>query len=654
MKPGTRWIDPDALLRTWDIFAKTGLIAPELDPLVAMSWRRCAPRLNPNHALAWQYVSDAVLPLVLKQHDALITVARPLMEDTYQCLEGVRTALILADNTGCILEMHGDFEALSAISEAGGTQGAYLSESHIGTNAFALALEQSLPAMVVGAEHFVNRLHEICTSAAPVYDPNGAPVGVIGFVERLRNYDPRSLGIAAALARAIENQLNTELFLRETHARTAEMNATLDAMSEAMIAWDASGLITHMNAPAGELLGVPPVMAMGHRVDELPRFPTLFLEAMRLDAPARSITDLEAQIGERMCLANFRVIPGGAARAFVVTIRPLEQVRRWVNLFIGSQAGLTLADLPRRLLMTPRLQKQAQTAASADGCALITGEVGVGKNPLARAIHNTGPRASAPFVIVNCRALLSRLALMELLGVEGRQASRFELAERGTLLFEGIEDLPLEAQSALSQVIESGEVIRLNGNRVIPVDVRIIATSHANLSELVERGAFNADLFFRLRSFVFHLPALREQPGEIPELARRILAELGRDATPRRLSEAALAALVAYPWPGNVRELESVIEQALSNCEGDEILAEHLPEAVRWPRAKVPNKAVTEPVRSIAEAERAAILAAGRAARGNLGRAAQFLGIGRTTLWRRMKELGLRAEDFEVGLELGG
>ncbi|MFZ1792635.1 MAG: sigma 54-interacting transcriptional regulator [Anaerolineae bacterium] len=650
MKPGTRWIDPKGLQVAWKTFTASGLIAPDLDPLVAMSWRRCAPRVNPHHGLAWQYVSNTVLPLVLKQHDALITVARPLMEDTYQCLEGVRTALVLADSTACVLEMQGDFEALSAISEAGGTQGAYLSESHIGTNAFALALEQSLPAMVVGAEHFVTRLHEVCTFAAPVYDPTGAPVGVIGFVERLRNYNPRSLGTAAALARAIENQLNTELFLRETHARTAEMNATLDAMSEAMIAWNDSGFISHMNAPAGELLGVPPVMAMGHRVDELPRFPALFLEAMRADVHSRSITDLEVQIGERMCLANFRVISSGAAHAFVVTIRPLEQVRRWVNQFIGSQAGLTLADLPRRLLMTPRLQKQAQSAASADGCALITGEVGVGKNPLARAIHNTGPRASAPFVIVNCRALLSRLALMELLGVEGRQVSRFELAERGTLLFEGIEDLPLEAQSALSQVIESGEVIRLNGNRIIPVDVRIIATSHADLSELVERGAFNAELFFRLRAFVFHLPALREQPAEIPELVRRIVADLGRDRTPRRVSEAALAVLRAYPWPGNVREMESVIEQALSNCDCDEILPEHLPEAVRSPQAKVPNKAVTEPVRSIAEAERVAILTAGRAARGNLGRAAQLLGIGRTTLWRRMKELGLRVDDFEAGL----
>lgn len=623
-----------------------GDIAPDVDPLVAMSWRRCAPRVNPHHTLAWQYVSDSVLPLVLKQHNALITVARPLMEDTCQCLEGVQTALLLADSTGCVLEMQGDFEVLSAISEAGATQGAYLSESHIGTNGFALALEQSLPAMVVGAEHFVTRLHNICSSAAPVYDPNGAPVGVIGLVERLKDYDARSLGIATALARAIENQLNTELFLRETNARAAELNATLDAMSEAMIAWDSEDRITHMNAPAGELLGVSPVMAMGHRVSELGGIPAQLAKAMQSDPATRPITDMEVQIGERMCLANFRAIGNPQARAYVATIRPLEQVRRWVNQFIGSQAGLTLADLPRRLVMTPRLQKQAQTAANADGCALIIGEVGVGKNPLARAIHNTGPRASAPFVIVNCRALLSKLALMELLGVEGRQVSRFELADHGTLLFEGIEDLPMDAQSALSQVIESGEVIRLNGNRVIPVDVRVIATTQVDLGKLVEQGAFNADLFYRLRSFVFYLPSLRDQPHEIPGLIEHILGSSPRGKTLADIHPSAMRALCAYPWPGNVRELESVIDQALSNCDCDSVLLEHLPDAVRLPRAKVPNRAATEPVRSFSEVERVAILAAGRAAQGHLGRAALLLGIGRTTLWRRMKEMGLRVEDF--------
>jgi transcriptional activator for dhaKLM operon len=130
-------------------------------------------------------------------------------------------------------------------------------------------------------------------------------------------------------------------------------------------------------------------------------------------------------------------------------------------------------------------------------------------------------------------------------------------------------------------------------------------------------------------------------------LIAHVLAASAPQGAPLTVHPSALKALCAYPWPGNVRELEAVIDQCIANCDGPQILLEHLPDAVRAPRAKVPNRPATEPVRSFSEAERAAILAAGRAAHGNLSRAAQLLGIGRTTLWRRMREMELKVEDFE-------
>jgi transcriptional activator for dhaKLM operon len=275
---------------------------------------------------------------------------------------------------------------------------------------------------------------------------------------------------------------------------------------------------------------------------------------------------------------------------------------------------------------------------------------------LARAIHNSGRRAGGPFLAINCRAIPHGLVLGEFLGFEAGafntgpatgQPSKFELAHGGTLFLEEIEALPLEMQAALLRVIEAGDVIRLGGTRVIPVDTRVIAASTADLDALVAEGAFRADLLLRLSSFVIATLPLREQPAEVPLLIARLQdkrsAQLGPSLT---LVPAAHAALCAYPWPGNVRELETVMERAAALCEGQPIQFDHLPAVVRQRRAVVKHRPTTEPVRSLAEAEQAAIVAAGRAAHGNLTQAAQFLGIGRTTLWRKLKALGLRSADL--------
>jgi transcriptional activator for dhaKLM operon len=303
-----------------------------------------------------------------------------------------------------------------------------------------------------------------------------------------------------------------------------------------------------------------------------------------------------------------------------------------------------------------RLRKQALAAADAKACVLLVGEAGTGKQLLARAIHNSGRWAAGPFLAVNCRAIPHELALGEFLGYEAGafnsgpssgQPSKFELAHGGTLFLEEIEALPLETQAALLRVIELGDVIRLGGTRVIPIDTRIIVSTPCQLDSLIAEGAFRSDLLLRLSSFVINTVPLRERQEDIPMLVDRLLEKLSvQVGQPLAMTAAAKTALCHYPWPGNVRELESVMERAALVCEGQPIAPEHLPMTVRQRRVITAGRPVTEPVRTLAEAEQAAILTAGRAAKGNLTQAAQFLGIGRTTLWRKMKELGITVEDF--------
>jgi transcriptional regulator with PAS, ATPase and Fis domain len=333
-------------------------------------------------------------------------------------------------------------------------------------------------------------------------------------------------------------------------------------------------------------------------------------------------------------------------------------VRKLVTRLVGAQARLTLDDMVGGGPAARRVRRQALAAAGAKACVLVLGESGTGKNSLARAIHNSGPRASGPFLSINCRAIPRELVLGDFLGFEAGsfnsgpstgQPSKFELAQGGTLFLEEVEALPFDMQAALLRVIEARDVIRLGGTRVIPVDARVIASSAVDLEAGVAEGTFRADLLYRLSSFVITIPPLRERPEDIPLVVDRLLARLNT-----QLGQTLTAApethklLSAYPWPGNVRELESALERAALVCDGHPIRPEHLPAAIRHRRAMTPGKSQTEPVRSLKETERQAILVAGRAARGNLTQTADFLGIGRTTLWRKIKELGLSPEDFRT------
>jgi transcriptional activator for dhaKLM operon len=646
-------IDLSCIKETWTHFINTGKVLPEMDPLITASWLRSAPRLNPVSPPQWTYLSDDVLPLTLNQHASLRRIARPLMEDIHQFIEGSGAMLILSDSTNCVLELLGDTDIMGYADTLGLRQGAFLDESRLGTNALAVALIEGCPAYVVGPEHFLTCFHTLSTAAAPIFEPEGHPVGVIGLLEIVSQCNPQSPGVVLAAAKAIENQLQADLFIWEANTQASELNATMDAISEGVLTWTGQGVIMHLNNQAGQLLGLAPATVVGRPLAE---YITLPEGLARAAARGEELSDVETSLGvngaQQACLVSLRII----CNLYIATLRRIEQVHQLVTRLVGAQARLTLDDMVGHGPAARRVRRQALAAANAKACVLLVGESGTGKNILARAIHNSGQRAGGPFLAINCRAIPRELMLGEFLGFEAGafnsgpstgQPSKFEIAHGGTLFLEEIEALPLEMQAALLRVIEMNDVIRLGGTRVIPVDTRIIASTGAPLEACVAEGTFRADLLLRLSSFVINTLPLRELPEDIPILVDRLLEKLsvqiGQTLT---VAPTVKTILAAYPWPGNVREMESVMERAALLCDGHPIQPEHLPAVVRQRRVMAKGKPITEAVRSLAEAEQLAILTAGRAAHGNLTQAAQFLGIGRTTLWRKMKELGLSVEDF--------
>jgi DNA-binding NtrC family response regulator len=266
-------------------------------------------------------------------------------------------------------------------------------------------------------------------------------------------------------------------------------------------------------------------------------------------------------------------------------------------------------------------------------------------------------------VAVNCAAISRELVESELFGHEkgaftgadARRQGRFEAAEGGTIFLDEIGDMPPETQAKVLRVLEERSFERVGGTKPIQVDVRVVAATHRNLEEEVAKGAFREDLYYRLKVVEIELPPLRERTGDVPALAVRFLEEvnerLGRDK--QRIGEAALARLVRHPWPGNVRELRNVIEQAAVLGAGAEIGETDLhlngaaPSAAATPSPESDAATFSEAKkRTVEEFERAYLLRALRATGGNISRAAESIGMVRQSLQQKIRELGLRSEDW--------
>ncbi len=291
--------------------------------------------------------------------------------------------------------------------------------------------------------------------------------------------------------------------------------------------------------------------------------------------------------------------------------------------------------------------------APTDVTVLLTGESGTGKELIARAIHANSKRASRPFVPVNCAAISETLLDSELFGhakgaftgaVKLRQGL-FEEAGGGTFFFDEIAETTPAFQAKLLRVIQEHEIRRVGDNAFIKVDVRVIAATNQDLKQAIAEKRFREDLFYRLNVVPLTAPPLRERREDVPLLAQHFLTRFNqRNGTRRTLTQGALEKMVAYDFPGNVRELENIIEQAAALVHGEEIEAEDVFIEPRTQPATPAEGGIRSLAQEVDEAEKRAIEASVQRNDGQLERVARELDVSTTTLWRKMKRLGLRKE----------
>jgi transcriptional regulator with PAS, ATPase and Fis domain len=448
----------------------------------------------------------------------------------------------------------------------------------------------------------------------------------------------------------------------------ALLDAFVDNPYECSIVIDKNGIIRFMSRYNIELYGLKsPEDALGKHITEVNKNTKLH----------ETLVTGIAEIGEAYTVGNRqqiiariplrdregKIIGVLAKRMFnkTETIKLLSQkleiVEGQLNYYHKEVTNLTGQSfrIVGNSALIHEVMNSALQSAKSDASVLISGESGTGKEACAFFIHSQSKRADDHYIKVNCAAIPTELIESELFGYEGGaftgaksggKPGKFELANKGTILLDEIGDMPLNMQAKLLRVLQEREIERVGGTKPIKVDFRLISSTNKDLQDMIKKGTFRMDLFYRLNIFHIVTPSLRSIPEDIPEITSFLMNELSQkeNIPVKMISKEAMTALQRYPWPGNVRELRNVVERAMIIAEGPEIQSRHLHSRITEFGKKssdIPQTHLTSLRDAAAEAEKKVIIEAINAVGGNKSRAAKILGVHRTVLYQKIKRYGI-------------
>ncbi|VBB06686.1 Hypothetical protein LUCI_1922 [Lucifera butyrica] len=495
--------------------------------------------------------------------------------------------------------------------------------------------------------------HGHCSENAEVASPikvEGKTIGVIGLIsfdaeqaKRLLDNKESLLRYLEKMSELIAGKLVENYQSRQQEVLTNQLITVLNLLNDGILVVDEQKMITNYNKVAKKILAIPDKQKL--LLKDLLDSDNLW-KAVAQNGNFSGQVSGKRTLGKLFCDA-FAINTQGKPEGAVIVLKDVQQVKKIVKdatvSGIETDFSQILGD-SRRML---ELREVAYRVAQSSSTLLIQGESGTGKELFARAIHQSSKRKNHAFIAINCGAIPENLLESELFGYEegaftgaqrGGKLGKFELAHLGTVFLDEIGDMPLHLQVKLLRVLQERRVERIGSTRSIPIDVRVIAATHRDLEQLVATGEFREDLYYRLHVIPLSIPPLRERKEDIPLLARsfadyysRLIAKENVAITPE-----AIQVLMNYTWPGNVRELGNVIEYSVTMTTGNTITADTLPRRIRT-QAPLPARVQSL---NLAELERDAIAKALEIASstGNKDEAAKMLGIGRATLYRKIKE----------------
>lgn len=683
-------------LRTSGHADPVGLMDPAL---IASSHQRCTGfGLRASDIPDFGKISKPELAERLEINRALYSHALPVMESLYEQISNTHNMVILTDLDGMILHALGDDDFLEKADRVALSPGVSWAEQHKGTNAVGTALHERRPIVVNGPEHYLRANHFLTCSCAPILDPHGQVIGALDVSGDHRGFHRHTLALVNMSAQMIGNQLFAEAFPEGVRIHFHSRAEFIGTIVEGIVAFTTTGRLLSANRSAqfqlgmsikalqahtfSSLFGLPMSSLLEHYRSANPGLLSLTLASgatLRARAEFRTPSFMFASMGwtgGSVSAAAPSDTGPGASTPFAATQpmppEPLEAARSRSGPEVATLKCLNTGDrqVAQALQMVSKVRGK-------DIPILILGETGTGKELLAKAIHNDSQRSHSNFVAVNCASIPENLIESELFGYQegaftgARKkggVGKIAQANGGTLFLDEIGDMPLSLQARLLRVLQDRLVTPLGSSKSIPVDIAVVCATNRNLREMITRGEFRDDLYYRLSGLVVRLPALRLR-SDLPVLLHKILGAESLSAGVVYTMDAEVQALMhQYSWPGNIRQLANVLRTACVMADEDGVIRlEHLPEELleemqmsalsaepAWSAAPMPATAaavsVVPPIivadkpamptdMKLEDLQIAAMAAALEQHNGNLSSAARALGVSRNTLYRKLEHL---------------
>jgi len=493
----------------------------------------------------------------------------------------------------------------------------------------------------------------IC-SAAPIHDINKELIGVIDIIGHKSMVHDHTLSLAIVAAKAIENKIESfniqnKLFDAQQYAFSMMNNLSYGVFAIDMhdyIHWVNDTACRSINIRRKELLDIP----ISSIFKNWKKVKHIVLKELNFIDEELSFQNIE-NTGKYLFNAYPIKTKENEILGFLLTFRPFERALRLVKKLTGMNGRFYFDDIIAKSASMKKLVSFAKIVARSPSTILITGESGTGKEVFAQSIHNESERKDAGFVAINCGAISSNLIESELFGYDdgaftgakkGGRLGKFELANRGTLFLDEIGEMEMEMQVKLLRVLQEGVVNRVGSDVYTPVDVRIIAATNKNLEEEVKNGRFRLDLFYRLNVININIPSLKTRKDDIMPLANLFLQKksIKLNKPIPELSESIKNDMLKYNWPGNTRELENFIEKVIL-FDGDVEIKPGFQSEINTESA-ICHKSDEQPLQPLSEIEKNAIINTIVALKGNLSNVSKTLGIGRNTLYSKIKKYNIQ------------
>jgi transcriptional regulator of acetoin/glycerol metabolism len=628
------------------------------DQIIKQSWQRCQRLgLDPSGKPSLQRLSQSDQLVLDEQYSNLIQTTGTEVLPYYQnILANTECLIVLADNHGHALNSWGDKRFIGSSHRASFAKGVDWREQNNGTNAIGTALVSGEAVQVLRDDHYLKANRFMIGSAAPIFDANRMLLGVLDISSDAYLPQAHTLGLVKLMSQSIENRLIINKFSHEHFLLTFNSNLdNLDSQWSGLVVFNEHGTIISANRRAELLLCYD--LALVNITDIFDRsLPEL------KNSPEQIPITLRA-LGKYQMHGLVKRPPQSAIEA--VDFRQQTPAKPSINMPKTDYIQLEQFSFGDQKI--GRCIDQAQRMIDKDIPILIHGETGVGKEEFVKGLHHYSQRKNKPLVAVNCAAIPSELVESELFGYEkgaftgasSKGAIGFiRKAHQGTLFLDEIGDMPLKVQSRLLRVLQERKVTPLGSTESYPVDIKLISATHRSLKADIKQGLFRQDLYYRVSGLNLELPPLRDRTDR-----RQLFIHINAlhcdsshsDGSPSAvLSDEVLNLFVAHPWPGNIRQLVSVIQIAQAMADQSTIEPWHLPDdffedlkqstqssTVQQvePMATTGNDLVTQAASGDSDLELYRIY---NEHKGNISKTARALNISRNTLYKRLKQQGIR------------